>query len=220
MGLTLTVVTNGMKLDERKLDAVDRHCEWVIFSPHVPEEIKGRRGEKHYESAWLGLETMRSAISRSVLVSTIVVSKHTAPRMNELIERSIAAGVDKIKFNPNIYHRLFINQEEASEVVSTIRAWKKRFPKIIIESEAALDNLRKAFSNNLFFDCYINRHFYMNVSVKGDVSACPATNAPLGNILEMPLINMLNQRVSEVSGCNGCTRLDVQTALRITGARH
>lgn len=219
MGLTLTVVTNGMKTTIPSLDAVDRYCEWVLFSPHVPEEIKGRRGTQHYESAWKGLDQMRAAISKPLLVSTIVVSKYTVPYLEELFERSLQAGVDKINMGANVYPHLFPNPDELESAIKIMKKWIQKYPKRFMEKESSVDAYRGYFATGKKFPCYINRHLYINVNVKGDVSACAATTAIIGNILKTPLLDMVKNRVPQLTSCNGCERSYMKSALQLTGTR-
>jgi len=219
MGLTLTVVTNGMKTSIPKLDAVDRYCEWALFSPHVPTEIKGKRGQQHYESAWKGLEQMRAAITKPLLISTIVISKYTIPYLEELFERSLQAGVDKINLNANVYQELFPQPEELESAIKTIKKWIKKYPKKFMEKESGIDAYRSFFATGKSFTCHINRHFYININVTGDVSACAATTATIGNIFETPLLDMMENRVQKLTSCNGCERSYMQSALRMTGTR-
>ncbi len=218
-GPSLAIITNAMLVNDTALSAVDRYCDWALFSPHVPEELAPQVGQRQYERAWQGFAQMRRRLSRPTLGCAITISRFTAPRMDELIRRGIEAGADVVKFQPMFLPEHFPSMSAAEDVAQVIERWKGKYPDRITITSGFLARLPGFFSDKPAVGCTVNRHFHLGVHVDGTVCACCPADIPIGNLLERPLEELLETRLEEREGCFGCQRLDVLQALKLCGER-
>ncbi len=213
---SLSVITNGLVDNPDALQAVDEVCDALLFSPHVASEL-GPHGAAQYERGWQGFARMRAALRRPALVCMLVISKHTAPLLDEIVGRALDLGADQIRYQPNFYRDQFPTPEQVAACQTTLRRYAHTHPGRLTDARLFLDHLADYFAAAPAVPCTANRRFNIGVYVDGTVTACCPQYVPIGNIFAQPLSDMLQARLEEKHDCFGCHRVDVLRALELCG---
>jgi MoaA/NifB/PqqE/SkfB family radical SAM enzyme len=218
-GLSLSLVSNAMKLYDEGLDAVDRYCSWALYSPHVPSELEGKKADEQYERGWKGFARMRAALTRPRLICAVNINKYTVDHLEEIFDRALETGADAIKFQPNFVKSVFPSKAQVAEVVGRMKRWKKSHPQFVMGRDDYFDQFSRYFGEQPHIACTANRRFHLGVQADGVVSACCPEYVPIGNLVEQPLREMLAEPLGTRDDCYGCHRLDISQALKLTGRR-
>jgi MoaA/NifB/PqqE/SkfB family radical SAM enzyme len=214
-GLGVGIITNAMHITPEALAAADADAEWVLFSPHVPEELAGPAPQAAWEQAWQGFATMRQRLRRPFLGCAITLSRLTIPRLEELIARAVEGGADGVKFQPVFVPALFPKPEQTALAGRVIARWRRALPRRVLAPAGFIDRLHRFFGPTPSVPCTVDRHFHVGVYPDGTVSACCPQRIPLGNLLDGSLD--FGQRRRARTDCYGCQRLDILTSLRVCG---
>lgn len=220
-GLSMTLVTNGMIANRAAVLAAEQCCDQVVFSPHPVSELAGprARAEQRWEDAWRGFAELRTHLSRSKLLVGITVGRHTAPMLEELLQRSLDGGADGVRYHPNFFPEHFPTPEEIAETRDLLARWTATHPGWLNDPSTFLDAWPEYFGERPKIACTANRRFSLGVFLDGTVSACCAEFVPMGNLLEQPLQAMLSAHLDPKPDCFGCHRVEVVKALELCGDR-
>ncbi|MBI5525491.1 MAG: radical SAM protein [Deltaproteobacteria bacterium] len=219
VGLSLSLVTNAMKLTDEGLAAADESCSAVCFSPHPPSELGGNRSEEKYVQAWEGFVRMRRHLHRPEVVCTITIGRHTVPMLDEIIRRALEIGADQIEYQPNFFPDQFPSLTEVGKAAALIRRHSGEHPGKFPDPHVFLDRMERFFGDRPWVPCTANRRFNVGVFPDGTVSACCSARVPIGNLFERPLRAMIDHEVEVRPDCFGCHRVDVIKALKLCGDR-
>lgn len=216
-GLSQLVVTNGLVDAPALLRAIEATCDALVFSPHPPEELGGGGAAARWEASWTNLRAMRAALRRCELTVGITLGRHTLPRLEEILERAHACGVDRVRCHPNFYPAQFPTRDEVVAAQSLLRAWTRRAPALMDDPSLFVDALPEYFAATPRVPCTAERRFNVGVYLDGSVSACCAERVMIGNLLETPLASMRALPSQRRDDCYGCHRTDVRMAQRYCG---
>ena len=217
LGMGVTVVTNAMVPNEDAVSAADETCDAMVFSPHPPSELNGKNPKERWERAWQGFAEMRRALRRPTLTCGITLGKHTVPVLEEIIERAIAAGADRIRCHPNFFPAQFPDPDAIEGAAALLRRWTARYPKRFDDPSIFLDDLPSFFGAHPRVPCTADRRLSLGLLLDGTVSACCAAHVPIGNLFERPLSTMLTERLDDHPDCFGCSRYEVVKSLSLFG---
>jgi len=215
VGLGVGFITNAMHVTPEILDGADADAQWVLFSPHVPEELTGGAGPAAWEEAWQGFATMRRRLRRPFLGCAVTLSRLTIGRLDEIIARAVDGGADGVKFQPVFTPTLFPTPEQTARALRIIARWRRAVPDRVLAPAGFLDRLRHFYGPTPTVPCTVNRHFHVGVYPDGTVSACCPQRIPLGNLLEGSVD--YGRSLPVRTDCYGCQRLDILTSLRVCG---
>lgn len=217
MGMGVTVVTNAMVPNEDATRAAEEVCDAVVFSPHPPSELNGKNPTERWERAWQGFAELRRALRRPTLTCGVTLGKHTVPVLEEILERAIAAGADRIRCHPNFFPEQFPDRASVERAAALLRRWTARYPKRFDDPGVFLDDLPSFFGERPRVPCTADRRLSLGLLLDGTVSACCAAHVPIGNLFERPLATMLTERIEDHPDCFGCNRYEVVRALALLG---
>lgn len=216
-GLSQLVVTNGIVRAPTIVDAVERTCDALVFSPHPPEELGGNGADARWESTWSNLAAARRALRRCELTVGITLGRHTLPRLEEILSRALACGVDRVRCHPNFYREQFPEPRDLLAAQSLLRAWCARHPRIMDDPSLFIDELPAYFAARPKVPCMATRSINLGVFLDGSVSACCAERVIIGNLLQRPLRELRATPDQSRHDCYGCHRTDVRLAQRYCG---
>jgi MoaA/NifB/PqqE/SkfB family radical SAM enzyme len=217
-GFAQSVVTNGMIDAPRIVEACEATCDAVIFSPHPPEELGGSGAERRWEAAWAGLTRLRKGLKTPELTVGVTLSRHTAPRLDEILTRAIAGGADRVRCHPHFYPPQFPTPEQVAGMRGVLESWTRREPRRLDGGSFFLRDLESYFGTTPQIACTADRKFNVGIYLDGSVSACCPERVIIGNILETPLAEMRARREQMRTDCFGCHRTEVAIAKRYCGA--
>ncbi len=215
LGLAVGLITNGSCVTPAVLAAAEAHADWVMCSPHVPQELRGPRPERAFEDAWAGFDRMRRSLRRPFLGCAITLSKLTAPRLDELIGRALSAGADGVKVQPVFAPELFPDQERVVLAVKSLLRWTRLAPGRMQVPSFFLERLPAFFGPEPAVPCTVARNFHVGVYPDGTVSACCPERKIRGNLLDGSVD--FDGPIPPLEQCYGCQRLDILTSLRLCG---
>jgi MoaA/NifB/PqqE/SkfB family radical SAM enzyme len=216
-GFAQSVVTNGMIDAPRTLEACEATCEAVIFSPHPPDELAGKGAERRWGEAWAGFRRLRGGLKHAELTVGITLSRHTAPRLEEILTRALDGGADRVRCHPHFYPRQFPTAEQVLAMREVLEQWTAREPERMDDPSLFLTELQSYFGDVPRIPCTAGRKFNVGIYLDGSVSACCPERVIIGNILETPLRQMRARPDQMRTDCFGCHRTEVLIAKRYCG---
>ncbi len=216
LNLAQTLVTNAMVLTEEGIRACDETCTEVLFSPHPPAELGGGGAVARWEASWDGFTRLSRSLRSAKLTCAITIGKHTVPHLEEILERAVAAGAERIRYTPHFFPAFFPDASGISKAEAVLARWHEREPARMPRSRPFRD-LGRFFGTMPQVGCTAERQFSIGVHLDGSVSACCAAHVPIGNLFETPLLEMRATQLQLRSDCFGCHRTEVISALRVCG---
>jgi hypothetical protein len=211
------VVTNGTVDAPGAVEACEATCDAVVFSPHPPEELGGGGALERWDAAWAGFARLRAGLRRAELTVGITLGRHTAPRLDEILERAVGGGADRIRLQAHFSPRLFPTAPQLAEMRRVLEHWTLREPRRMDDRTLFLDHLESYFSTSPYVTCTAHRRFNLGVYLDGSVSACCPERVIIGNLFREPLATMRARPEQMRTDCFGCHRTDVIVAKRYCG---
>jgi len=180
------------------------------------------RGRGSFARAWQGLLVYRDHRVRSGarLYANVGLHRGNLDSVDLLLDELLAAGVDRIKFQPNFIREYKPDPAAAVALIDRIEARWDAQPERILGDRQYFADLRTYFSraDNRAF-CGGPTLAHLALMPDGGVSACCDFPLPLGSLREAPLARILRRdhaaTLARASACHGCVRRDYQIVREI-----
>jgi len=217
-GMRTALFTNGDPLTPDLAQRLSHHLDVLIVSLDGLGPGHDRvRGKGSFDRAFKGLLCYREHRVRAEarLYANVGLHRNNLDSVEPLLHELLAAGIDRIKLQPNFIRQYKPEPAAAAALVDRLEALWRRHPDRILGDPIYFRDLRLYFTrdDNRAF-CGAASLSHLALLPDGTVSACCDFPLPLGSLRSEPLARILSRdhttALSRVSECDGCIRRDYQ----------
>lgn len=219
MGIFTILFTNGTLITPDRAEELAGVFHSIFISLDGPKHHNDElRGQGSYERSMQGIHNLLAWKQKVRVNVNTVVNMETVYYLEDLIRDIRPLGIHKIQVHPEFSPSNRAEPEIEVDLQRQLLNLKRRYSTLLDGDEIYFRGLSKFLSTKCTRECEANSLLHIAILPDGRVSACCAFHAPIGDIQQTNLVNILEETETSPSllgGCPGCYRQDYRSILSL-----
>jgi len=216
-GTSNWLFTNGILLADPMLDPLHRFFDKIYFSVDGLEPYHEKnRGKGTYQGTLDAIRRVRGARLRTQICVFSILNRDNIHTLPQFLEEMRREGVEKIRIQPDFILQSMPEARSTAEMARETTKIIRKYPGYFQGGIGYLEELEAYIRTRTFPKCGADSYLHLALHQDGRVSLCCLHHVFIGNILERPLVQLIQEKqkqgpAEELKSCPGCFRSDYNT---------